>query len=94
MWRRFEAFALQPVIWRPVEAAVWRHEWGDVAAPDFDALVDGQRIALVQETWHGFPDPPEWCLQVFDEAQADWIRLGNFAGWPRGWSGSDRDRVT
>lgn len=84
VWRRFESFALQEIAWRRVDGAAWRAARQAEDAPVFEADVGGDYLALTQEDWSGFPDPPEWGLHV---ATAEGFEhLGNFDVWPKGWA--------
>lgn len=51
------------------------------------ATFDGEDLILIQNTWHGFPDPPEWGLASRPEGQAatPWSHWGHFPNLPVTW---------
>lgn len=53
----------------------------------FFSTTDGENLLLVQNTWHGFPDPPEWGLASRPVNQNDkrWDQWGFFPKIPRKW---------
>lgn len=53
----------------------------------FYATFDGEDLILIQNTWHGFPDPPEWGLasRPADQLSALWSRWGHFPSLPALW---------
>jgi hypothetical protein len=50
----------------------------------FYATFDGEDLILIQNRWHGFPDPPEWGLASRPQAATDvkWSLWGHSV--PRG----------
>lgn len=46
-----------------------------------------EELILIRNTWHGFPDPPEWGLasRVTGEKEAKWMNWGHFPDLPSRW---------
>jgi len=55
---------------------------------EYFAEHDGEQLLLIQLTWHGFPDPPEWGLvsRMVGNETAQWCEWGYFANLPTCWS--------
>ncbi|MEA1675794.1 hypothetical protein [Nitrospirillum sp. BR 11163] len=53
----------------------------------FFSTMDGESLILVQNTWHGFPDPPEWGLASRPSNRNDvrWAQWGFFPNIPKKW---------
>ncbi|WP_258128311.1 hypothetical protein [Achromobacter anxifer] len=91
----FHERAMKPVLWT---RAPWQdfpesgifgrdRDWfvsNDIA---YYATIDGEDLILIQNTWHGFPDPPEWGLASRPEGQAaaSWSHWGHFPNLPVAW---------
>lgn len=87
-WRAFEPWAMAEINWSRIDASVWRANFpsGEVV-PDYEAVVAGEQLLLVQHVYHGFPDPPEWALY---ERRSNGAKcLGCFGQWPAGWEATE-----
>lgn len=53
----------------------------------FYATFEGEDLILFHNTWHGFPDPPEWGLasRPAGQVNAQWSHWGHFPGLPTLW---------
>ncbi|BBF71065.1 hypothetical protein [Sphingomonas bisphenolicum] len=61
-------------------------EWFEFVDAEFYAVVDGEDLILIQNIWHGFPDPPEWGLATKPMGQdVAWSRWGHFPDLPASW---------
>ncbi|MCP1576163.1 hypothetical protein J2S30_004542 [Herbaspirillum rubrisubalbicans] len=54
----------------------------------FYATFNSEDLILIQNTWHGFPDPPEWRLasRPVDRASVSWSEWGHFSDLPALWN--------
>lgn len=53
---------------------------------EFFATHDGEELLLVQLSWHGFPDPPEWGLASrYCGSSGPWQTWGYFDVLPDSW---------
>jgi hypothetical protein len=91
----FHARALKPILWIPApwksfpKSGIFGHErdWfvsNDIA---FYSTFDDEDLILIRNTWHSFPDPPEWGLASRPEGKAGtvWAMWGHFPELPRAW---------
>jgi|SRR6185312_7555274 hypothetical protein len=55
---------------------------------EFYASFDHEDLVLTQNTFHGFPDPPEWGLasRPSGDRKGQWTRWGYFANFPAAWT--------
>ncbi|MBN3726007.1 hypothetical protein [Burkholderia sp. Ac-20379] len=62
-------------------------EWFSSNDIAFYATFEGEELILIQNTWHGFPDPPEWGLasRPAGQAEASWSQWGHFPDLPTAW---------
>ncbi|GAB7540153.1 hypothetical protein [Burkholderia sp. 3C] len=53
----------------------------------FYATFDSEDLILIQNIWHGFPDPPEWGLASRPAGQVgtSWSQWGHFPDLPKSW---------
>lgn len=53
----------------------------------FYATFENEDLILIQNTWHGFPDPPEWGLasRPAGQAASQWSLWGHFPEPPSQW---------
>ena len=49
---------------------------------------DGEDLILIRNSWHGWPDPPEWCLasRPLGNQAAEWSMWGCFPKLPTAWT--------
>jgi hypothetical protein len=61
--------------------------WHSELDVEFCAVFNGEDFVLMQQLWHGFPDPPEWRLASRPSGQPDlpWESWGYFADPPKAW---------
>ena len=93
--RGFHERALKPIQWQrlPWKAfppeGIFDHDkdWFLSVDAGFFASTDDEDLLLIQNTWHGFPDPPEWGLVSRPTHRADvaWSRWGHFPDLPVNW---------
>lgn len=88
----FKLRALKPIEWVSIRAAgqsVFEVEVQKLIGADveFFATHDGEELLLMQQVWHGFPDPPEWRLASRSSEHFDrsWQSWGYFAHLPPAW---------
>lgn len=91
----FHERAMKPIPWRrapwsdfPPSGIFGRdRDWFVSNDIVFYATFDGEELILIQNTWHGFPDPPEWGLASRQAGQvgAPWSQWGHFADLPHSW---------
>ena len=80
-----------PIGWRrptPDEARWWKEHPRFGRFADFCyavATVDGRRWTVMERTWHGWPDPPEYVWFALEVDDAVWA-APDFDGWPRAWT--------
>jgi len=92
----FHERALKPIAWRETP---WRafppegifghgRDWFISNEVAFFASVDGEDLILIRNTWHGWPDPPEWGLASRRRGRTDipWTMWGSFPTLPAAWS--------
>ncbi len=94
--RGFHARASKPIICAPVPfktfpaAGIFGHarDWFSDNEIACYASFDGEDLLLIQNTWHGFPDPPEWGLasRPAGTAVARWAMWGHFPKLPTAWT--------
>jgi len=65
------------------------HEKDRLASSDvaYFASIDAEDFFLVDNTWHGFPDPPRWGLISCRDGQ--WKHWGHFPKLPSAWDVPD-----
>lgn|SRR5690606_21080303 len=94
--RGFHQRALEPLVWSRVD---WKNfpaggifgrprEWfvgHDIVCV---ATSESEELILIQNTWHGFPDPPEWGLgsRAKGSTTTEWKLWGHFANLPQAWT--------
>lgn len=91
----FHERAIKPISWMrvswnefPVSGIFGHdHDWfisNDIA---FYATLDAEDLVLIQNTWHGFTDPPEWGLASRRAGEIDvrWSHRGHFPDLPNIW---------
>lgn len=93
--RGFLQRACKPLVWTKVD---WNHfPDSGIFGRDRDWFVkhniayvttnDGEDLVLIQNSWHGFPDPPEWGLasRPAEKTEARWEMWGHFPKLPTQW---------
>lgn len=86
----FRERAVKPVEWHSLRAAgpVFGIENTKLISADveFFASHDGEEMLLMQLSWHGFPDPPEWRLATRPAgSEGPWETWGYFEDLPECW---------
>jgi hypothetical protein len=91
----FHRRALKPLVWTKInwlnfpEEGIFGHdrEWFSSHDIAYVATFDDEELVLIQNTWHGFPDPPEWRLasRSAGNAAARWQEWGHFPRLPEAW---------
>lgn len=85
----------KPICWEPVRAMApddmvfgKSKQWLAQRDIAYYAEHDGERLLLIQLSWHGFPDPPEWGLasRLIGHDDKRWSEWGYFAYLPAAWS--------
>jgi len=89
----FKDRAAKPIVWTSVRDAGESVFGIDVAKltgadVEFVASLHGEEMLLMQLSWHGFPDPPEWRLATRPQGNPDagWSSWGYFAEPPACWT--------
>ena len=83
--------ASKPICWasiRQASSSVFGIEREKLTGCDvkYYATDDDEDLLLMQLTWHGFPDPPEWRLSSRPSgSEKSWQSLGYFADMPKNW---------
>jgi hypothetical protein len=51
------------------------------------AVLDGEELLLIDNTWFGWPDPPRWGLASLpaDRHELEWKHWGHFPDLPAEW---------
>jgi hypothetical protein len=91
----FDARAGKALVWIKLEwesfpsAGIFGHdrEWFMSRDIAFYTTCEGEDFILIRNTWHGFPDPPEWGLasRAAGTTQGDWSVWGCFPKLPKAW---------
>lgn len=91
----FRQRALKPVLWTKVDwknfpaNGIFGHDRNWFISHDIEyvATFDGEDLILIRNTWHDFPDPPEWGLasRPAGNAAAPWSVWGHFPTLPSAW---------
>ena len=85
---RFRLAKRMPVTWRRpdlAEIAWWDDRFGRFAEFVYAvAEVEGRRWAVLERTWHGWPDPPEYAWFAVDADDRVWAAR-DFDWWPAAW---------
>lgn len=91
----FHERAIKPISWMRVSwnefplSGIFGHdrEWFSSNDIAFYATFDSEDLILIQNIWHGFPDPPEWGLasRPADEINVPWSHWGHFPDLPGIW---------
>ena len=93
--RGFQERSVKPIHWNAVRDLASHEDtlfglarqWFVSRDVEFYAEHDGEQLLLIQLTWHGFPDPPEWGLVSRLGAESGpWSQWGYFAHLPASWS--------
>jgi hypothetical protein len=83
VWKQvpFNNFPIEGVFGRP-------REWFMTHGIAYFASDAGEDLVLIQNLWHGWPDPLEWGLasRPSGSADAEWTRWGHFDHLPACWS--------
>lgn len=97
--RGFHERALKPLVWTrvrwhdfPAEGVLgYDREWFLRQDIDSVATFDGEDLILIRNTWHDFPDPPEWGLgsRAAGCVDAPWQMWGHFPQLPAAWQRPD-----
>jgi hypothetical protein len=68
---------------------IFGHEKDRLASNDvaFFASADGEDFFLIDNTWHGFPDPPRWGL--VSRLDGEWNHWGHVPTLPAMWDVPD-----
>ena len=91
----FQERMAKPIIWTsvrsddPLSFKIDRQRLKELEV-EFCAAHDGEEMLLMQLTWHGFPDPPEWRLATRLIGTETWVSWGYFAEIPSKWQLPDR----
>lgn len=89
-----ERFA-KPIQWQAIQSIAasgklfgLEKQWFISRDVGFFAEHDGEQLLLIQLSWHGFPDPPEWGLvsRTTGNGTGQWSEWGYFANLPPCWS--------
>jgi hypothetical protein len=83
------AWKLVPLDDFPIEGIFGRpREWFRSNDIVFFASHAGEDLVLIQNTWSGWPDPPEWGLasRPSGMSDAEWIHWGHFPRLPARWT--------
>jgi hypothetical protein len=93
--RGFHRRATRSISWERVPWAAFPPEgifghdsdWFSSFEVHFVASSDGEDLLLIQNIWHGWPDPPEWGLASRPSGRTDvrWQRWGHFPVLPSAW---------
>ena len=91
----FMARAAWEIIWTKAPFGNWPAEgvfgkpqkWFADHDANFYATLENEDMLLIQNIWHGFPDPPEWGLATRVEGHEDrrWSMWGHFSYLPMAW---------
>lgn len=76
----------------PVEGIFGRDRaWFANNEIEYCTTFEGEDYLLIRNTWHGFPDPPEWGLASRPSGQTndEWQKWGHFPTLPPAWSVPD-----
>ncbi len=97
--RGFHERAGKPLVWMKID---WQdfpshgifgqdRDWFVSRDIAYVTTFDDEDFVLIQNTWHGFPDPPEWGLatRLTANPRAGWSTWGHFASLPKAWSVPD-----
>lgn len=61
-------------------------DWLSSVDAEYFASTDKEDLLLIQNVWHGFPDPPEWGLISKPGGQdVAWTHWGHFPDLPAPW---------
>jgi hypothetical protein len=93
--RGFHQRALKPLVWTEVswndfpEHGVFgkSRDWFSKHEIAYVTTFDGEDMILIQGTWFGFPDAPEWGLASRPAGRNDagWEMWGHFTDLPAAW---------
>lgn len=73
----------------PAEGIFGRHrEWFASNEIEYCTTFEDEDYLLIRNTWHGFPDPPEWGLASRPSGKTDdaWQGWGHFPTLPPAWT--------
>lgn len=96
----FHQRALTPLVWTkidwscfPAEGIFGRdRDWFMRHEIEWVATHDEEHLILIRNSWHGWPDPPEWCLasRPIGNDTVEWQSWGCFPFLPASWTVPDR----
>lgn len=94
--REFHKRAMMPIMWRKIpwkafpSNGIFGHgrDWFASNEIAYFAIFDDEEFILIQNPWHGFPDPPEWGLASRPNGKHDdkWSFWGHFPKLPEKWT--------
>ena len=86
---RFRRAKAMSVTWRRPdadEARWWDARYGPFADWVYAVTeVDGRRWVVLERTWHGWPDPPEYAWFALNADGSLWAAR-DFDWWPTAWT--------
>ncbi|OJW58050.1 MAG: hypothetical protein BGO57_12435 [Sphingomonadales bacterium 63-6] len=89
----FKLRANKPLEWIPIRTSgqsIFGIDVSKLTSADvkFYTTHDGEEMLLMQLTWHGWPDPPEWRLasRPHGSKKSSWSSWGYFSELPRAWT--------
>ena len=91
----FHARALKPIDWRRPDWANFpsdglfgqSRDWLRERDVAYVASLDAEDFLLIQNSWSGWPDPPEWGLVTRpSDGSGPWVHWGHFPELPRAWN--------
>lgn len=95
----FHERAIKPIRWMRVPrnefplSGIFGHDRDWFSSHDiaFYATFDAEDLILIQNIWHGFPDPPEWGLasRPAGAISGPWSHWGHFPDLPDIWEMSE-----
>jgi len=93
--RGFHARAGKTLAWTAIPFAAFpsdgflghSRDWFTKIDAAFHAVADGEDWLLIDNTWFGWPDPPQWGLVTRPVGRQDlsWHHWGHFPALPEAW---------
>lgn len=92
----FTTRARKPLVWTKLDFANFPPEgvfgkdrdWFVSRDVAYVTIFEDEHLVLIQNTWFGFPDPPEWGLasRAISTPHVAWSMWGHFPKLPKAWT--------